>query len=243
MRRMPGATVRIVFPVVLAFSVAVQPASEGHDRETTSVTWSRTVSRIVYERCGSCHRPDGSAFSLMTYDDARPWAVAIREEILARTMPPWGAVKGFGEFRNDAALSPAQTNLIVSWVEGGVPRGDAEDLPVDPEYSEGGDAPSRASGVQVHGAFTLEDELVLDGLLPEDFPEGSYQIIAELPGGAVIPLVWLYEYRSEYAHPFLLKTPRVLPAGSRIRGVPDGASLTLLPVATETGAAATASLD
>ena len=85
-----------------------------HLRETTAVTWNQTISRIMIERCGSCHYEGGTAFSLMTYDDARPWAVSIREEILSRSMPPWGAVKGFGTFRNDGALSPGQTNMIVS---------------------------------------------------------------------------------------------------------------------------------
>ena len=59
----------------------------------------------------------------MTYAEARPWAVAIKEEVLERRMPPWGAVKGFGDFRNDKALTPEQLELIISWVGGGVPEG------------------------------------------------------------------------------------------------------------------------
>ena len=64
----------------------------------------------------------------MTYAVARPWAVAIKEEVLERRMPPWGAVKGFGDFRNDKALTPEQMELIISWVGGGVPEGEAKDL-------------------------------------------------------------------------------------------------------------------
>ena len=82
----------------------------------------RDISRIVNNHCASCHHPDGAAFSLMTYGDARPWAVAIKEEILRRRMPPWGAIKGFGEFRNDQALTPEEMERIVSWADGGVPE-------------------------------------------------------------------------------------------------------------------------
>ena len=62
---------------------------QAHDVITTPITWSREISRIVFHKCASCHRPGGAAFSLITYKDARPWVVAIREETLRRTMPPW----------------------------------------------------------------------------------------------------------------------------------------------------------
>src|SRR5438105_11797568 len=86
--------------------------SPAHDVITTKITFDREIARIVYARCASCHRPGGTAFSLMTYDDARPWAKAIQEEVLERRMPPWGAVKGFGDFRNDQALTPEQIEVI-----------------------------------------------------------------------------------------------------------------------------------
>ncbi len=107
-----------------------------HDIITTAITWDREISRIVYERCASCHHEGGRAFSLMTYAAARPWAVAIKEEVLERKMPPWGAVKGFGDFRNDKALTPEQLELIISWVGGGVPEGEAKDLAPDPKFDE-----------------------------------------------------------------------------------------------------------
>ena len=91
-------------------------AAQAHDIITTSITFSRDIARIVNNHCASCHHPGGMAFSLMTYADARPWAVAIKEEILRRRMPPWGAIKGFGEFRNDQALTPEEmeSSLIPS---------------------------------------------------------------------------------------------------------------------------------
>src|SRR3954447_25853401 len=104
-----------------------------HEPITTNLTWSKEISRVVYQHCTTCHRPDGRAFSLMTYEDARPWAKAIRDEVLNRRMPPWDAVKGVGEFRDDPSLSLPEMDLIVGWVEGGAPEGKPEYLPPEPK--------------------------------------------------------------------------------------------------------------
>jgi len=77
----------------------------------------------------ACHREGGAAFSLAEYKDAFPWRTAIKEEVLERRMPPWGAVKGFGDFRNDQALTPEQLELLTSWSQGGSPEGEDKDLP------------------------------------------------------------------------------------------------------------------
>ncbi len=92
----------------------------------------------------------------MTYAAARPWAVAIKEEVLERRMPPWGAVKGFGDFRNDKALTPEQLELIISWVGGGVPEGEAKDLAPDPKFDH-----SRRPEVPSHGSIAVSGELQL----------------------------------------------------------------------------------
>ena len=70
-----------------------------HDPNGAPITWNREISRIVYERCASCHREGGTSFSLMTYQEAQPQAPAIKDAVLSRRMPPWGAVKGFGASR------------------------------------------------------------------------------------------------------------------------------------------------
>jgi hypothetical protein len=165
----------------------------------------------------------------MTYKEARPWVVAIREEVLRRHMPPWGAVKGFGDFRNDQALTPEEMELIVNWSEGGVPEGEEKDLPPVPEF----EAPVVIGAVPgelvVEGTYQLARKFTLDGILPVRVPKTSMRIVAELPDGSVEPLVWLEGYRSEFGHPFLLRKPLELPARTVIRGVPEGASVRLLP--------------
>ncbi len=101
-----------------------------HDPITTKVTFNKEIIRILDRRCLGCHREGGVApMSLGTYAEARPWAKAIKEEILERRMPPWNAAKGFGEYANDRSLSQLETELLVDWVEGGAPVGDERDLP------------------------------------------------------------------------------------------------------------------
>jgi hypothetical protein len=93
-----------------------------HDPISTKVTWTREISALLERRCVSCHRPNGYAsFSLATYDDARPWAVAIKEEVLAGTMPPWGAAPGIGQFANDRRLTRHEQEIVAAWVDGGAP--------------------------------------------------------------------------------------------------------------------------
>ncbi len=60
---------------------------------------------------------------LTTYKEARPWAVAIKEEILEKRMPPWGAASGYGHFANDMSLTGREISLILSWADGGAPSG------------------------------------------------------------------------------------------------------------------------
>src|SRR6201993_5025033 len=141
-------------------------AAQAPDVITIAITSNREVSRRVYTHCASCHYPDGLGFSLMTYKEARPWAEAIKEEVLARRMPPWGAVKGFGEFRNDQALTPEQLEVITSWADGGVPEGEEKDLPKLPKFDDPASGAPPKGSIVVSGDFTLKGDLKLDGLWP-----------------------------------------------------------------------------
>lgn len=217
-----------IAPCLLFLAAAI--AAQAHDIITTSITWDRDISRIVQNHCASCHHPGGQAFSLMTYAEARPWAVAIKEEILRRRMPPWGAIKGFGEFRNDQALTPEEMERIVSWTDGGVPEGDEKDLPPPPKSLEPETYKHSKGELSINGDFALKSAFSLGGLWPEKVPEkGSFKITAELPDGSIVPLLWLKDYKEQFGHPFLLQTPLKLPARTVIRGIPPGANVALLP--------------
>ena len=85
-------------PVLLASCLVfllISCSLAAHDRITTKVTWDREIAPIVQARCVSCHSAGGRApMALTTYEEARPWAKAIKEEVLARRMPKWHASAG-----------------------------------------------------------------------------------------------------------------------------------------------------
>jgi hypothetical protein len=218
---------RVVMAGGLALAVCAHLAA--HDVSTTPITWNREISRIFYERCISCHRPGGTSFSLTTYPDVQPRAVAIRDAVLSRRMPPWGGVKGFGDFRNDEALTAEQIELITDWVQDDTPKGNnARMLPPMPKFSPAPAVAAPADAIRVADTLTLKSALLLDGLLPERAADGA-RIVATLPDGRVEPLLWLYGYSENFRHPFLLRKPLALPAGTIIRGVKAPASVLLLP--------------
>jgi hypothetical protein len=214
---------------VAAFVCTVGTLS-AHDVITTKVTFDREIVRLFNAHCISCHRAGGTAFSLATYKEARPWAKAIEEEVLHRRMPPWGAVKGFGDFRNDIGLTPEQLELITDWEEGGAPEGEEKNLPPAPKLTHP-EATRRSAGeIAVSGDLKLARPIKLDGLDPKTVRDGeSFQITAELPDGGIEPLLWLETYKKAFEHSFLLRNPLDLPAGTVIRGVPKDAVVSLLP--------------
>jgi hypothetical protein len=105
----------------------------------TSVTFNKDVLPILQKNCQSCHRPGEIApMSLLSYKDARPWAKAMKDAVLARKMPPWFAdQKSSTHFSNARGLTDAQINTMVSWVDAGAPEGDAKDRPAPVQWPDG----------------------------------------------------------------------------------------------------------
>ncbi|PYR46875.1 MAG: hypothetical protein DMF89_20660 [Acidobacteria bacterium] len=100
--------------------------------QSISKTFAKDIAPILQQKCQACHQPNGMApMSLITYEDVRPWASAIKRKTQAREMPPWDIDKtvGIQEFKNDISLSDAQIQTIVSWVDSGAPLGSRADLP------------------------------------------------------------------------------------------------------------------
>jgi len=94
-----------------------------HTPITTSIVFQKEIARIFQRKCFQCHTDGNISMSLTTYKDARPWAVAIKEEILERRMPPWSAVNGYGHFANDMSLTAREVSIILAWADGGAPSG------------------------------------------------------------------------------------------------------------------------
>jgi len=101
-------------------------------------TFYKDVLPILQSRCQSCHRPGEAApMSFLTYKDARPWAASIREAVVSRKMPPWGADPAHGKFLNDRRLLSSEIDTIVNWTKSGALAGDPADAPETPAWAEG----------------------------------------------------------------------------------------------------------
>ena len=110
--------------------------------DAPGVTFSKDVAPLLQKHCQACHRPGESApFSLLTYQQARPWAKAMKEAVLLKKMPPWFADPRYGKCSNDRSLSQSDVDTLVAWADGGAPEGDAKDLPATLDYVEGWSIP------------------------------------------------------------------------------------------------------
>jgi hypothetical protein len=103
------------------------------------VTFTKDIAPILQEKCQSCHRPDTFApMSLLTYEEARPWAKSIRQKVVAREMPPWYIDKTVGvrHFKNDVSLTDQEIATITKWVDTGAPKGDPKDMPAPRKFDD-----------------------------------------------------------------------------------------------------------
>jgi hypothetical protein len=124
------AAVTLAFAPVPARAAAGPPANP---------TFTKDIAPIFQEKCEACHRPDSMApMSLVTFEEARPWARSIKDRVATRQMPPWHIDRNVGiqDFKNDRSLSEDQIATIVRWVDTGAPKGDAKDMPPRKEWPD-----------------------------------------------------------------------------------------------------------
>ena len=120
----------VLLPAVALCAISVQ----------AQVTFTKDVAPILAERCQICHRAGTFApMSLMTYQEARPWAKSIKQKVVAREMPPWFIDKNVGiqHFSNDVSLSDQEIATIVKWVDSGAPQGNLADMPPPRQFPDG----------------------------------------------------------------------------------------------------------
>ncbi len=122
-----------------------------------TVTFAKDIAPILQRSCQTCHRPASVApMALLTYEDVRPWARAIKMRTGLRSergaMPPWFIEKDIGiqHYKNDPSLSEEEIEKIAIWADSGAPLGNPADLPPPLEF---GDANEWAIG---------EPDLILD---------------------------------------------------------------------------------
>lgn len=103
-----------------------------------AVSYSKDVAPILFKNCAGCHRPgEIGPMPLLTYEQTRPWAKAIKQAVLTHVMPPWMADPSYGHFANDSRLAQSDIDSIVNWVDAGAPQGNTADLPAPPKFVDG----------------------------------------------------------------------------------------------------------
>jgi hypothetical protein len=103
-----------------------------------AVTFNKDVLPILQKNCQSCHRPGEVApMSLLSYQEARPWAKAIKSAVVTRKMPPWFADPNYRHFANDRTLSPPDIDTLVAWADNGALEGDVKDKPASLTFQDG----------------------------------------------------------------------------------------------------------
>jgi len=191
-------------------------ALRAHDIITTNLTFTRDISRIFAAHCASCHGT-GASIPLTSYQEVRPWAVAIKDQVLSRAMPPWGAVKGFGDLSPDLDLSQEDIMIIAAWVIGGAPQGSTQLL------ANSKAIPAVRPPTQVKDALVVDTRVQLNepvdlaGIRPiAQSTVASARLIARLPDGRIVPLVWLYRFDPKMPRAFVFRRPVQLPSGTVI---------------------------
>ena len=129
--------VTFVLAALLLLPAGLAGQTAGGSGQPAPVTFTKNVAPILQQHCQTCHRPDTFApMSLLTYEDARPWARSIKQKVSAREMPPWYIDRNVGvrHFKNDASLTDDEIATIVRWVDAGAPKGNAADMPPPKQF-------------------------------------------------------------------------------------------------------------
>ncbi|MEK7794976.1 MAG: hypothetical protein AAB353_10615, partial [Candidatus Hydrogenedentota bacterium] len=131
-----NASWRIVVGLAACAPLALADATPSQQ-----VTWAKDVMPIVQENCQGCHRPGQiGPFSLMSFDEARPWAKSIKQKVSARQMPPYFADPASLPMKGDLNLSQGEMDTFAAWVDQGAKLGNEADLPAPRKFEtfEGG---------------------------------------------------------------------------------------------------------
>ena len=159
--------------------------------------------------------------SLATYQEARPWAKAIKEEVLTRRMPRWHVVRGYGDFANDPSLSAFEIALLASWADGGAPASaksstsaTANKAAERPAEKVAGPSKTRTVTVPCGDrAFAPGRLLALKPALDEG---ASVRITLVRTDGSEEPLIWLQDFDPAFPETYWFRVPVTLSRGMRM---------------------------
>jgi mono/diheme cytochrome c family protein len=175
--------------VAVLASLAVPAAAQ---TPAKTVTFTKDIAPILQRSCQQCHRPDSVApMSLVTYEEARPYARAMKQRTALRSrpgvMPPWYIEKNVGiqRFKDDVSLSDEEIATIAAWADGGAPRGNAADMPPPRVFADAsvwkiGTPDLIVSSPTVEMKALAPDWFGMIGEAPTNLPEDRYVAAVEI---------------------------------------------------------------
>jgi hypothetical protein len=124
---------------------------------------------ILQQNCVACHQPDGPSLggltapmSLITYEDARPWASRIKRALETGYMPPWGAhAQHKGTFKDERYISDVDKAALIAWVDAGAPAGDPADAKAWEARVAAGEVEQSGASLPPSGWWIGDPHLVL----------------------------------------------------------------------------------
>jgi len=203
-----------LFAVFLVLVVLAVPG-EAHKGITTKFTFNADVYPVFLSRCGRCHIEGGvGPMSLVKYDEAFPWAEAIRAELLSATT---GDMHDFVKAAH-RQISARELDIVLDWATGGAPEGDTTKSPEPPalhnDWATG--APDLvAAMVEPYGMTAATIDATHESIVP--IPTSSSVMIGQLdvlPGNPLIVRSAVLSLRAPDGTTRLLGTwvPRQVPA-------------------------------
>jgi hypothetical protein len=182
---------RLLLVALGALAGGAAVGAPGGPAAAQGVTFTRDVAPVLQQHCQECYRPDGSApFELIKYEHVYRRRDKILESVEQKRMPPWKALKGYGEFTGERRLSEAEVATITRWVAGGAPEGDPRDLPPSPRFAAAAAAGRPELVLRPEQRYTVpprSGDVYRCFSVPTSFAEDRYFTAAEiLPGNPKI---------------------------------------------------------
>jgi hypothetical protein len=154
------------------------------------VSFHKDIEPILQSRCQECHRSgEIGPMPLMTYQQVRPWAKAMRASVVEGKMPPWPINPHYGKFENDRSLSKQQIDLFTAWVDNGAPEGNPADAPSPRKWTDGWNIPTpdavlETPSFDMPASGRVEYQYIV---VPTGFKEDKWIQMAEIrPGDRTI---------------------------------------------------------
>jgi len=178
----------IVFVGLVASVDSAMAHSGVGSRESNEPTYHHDVSRIVRDRCESCHREGGAApFALSTYEQVSGRKRMLKWAVESGAMPPWFAAEGSGPWSNDRSLSEGERADLLAWIDGDALEGDPSDAPPPREWPAGWTIGEPDHVFAMGESFRVPAEGVIDYQyfwVKTDFPEDRWVRALEVRPGA-----------------------------------------------------------